>query len=194
VLSSLGNGVFLASKANLSESRAAGLELVANGHVTKTLSYNVSTNLYWVEIAATAQGLGVGQGGGQLVNFAGRRSGFAEGGRANLNWQPTASDQVQLGVQLNAKRLTPQGYNDPSAVTFLGYRHKFNDSFSLVATAQDLFETVRFGTTIDTPTLRERNSGRPAIRAAFIGFNWNFGQPSKKPRDAGFDFGGGPTP
>jgi outer membrane receptor protein involved in Fe transport len=193
VLSSLGNGVFLASKANLAESKAAGLELVANGHITKTLSYNVSTNLYWIEIAATAQGLGAGQGAGQLVDFAGSRSGLAEGGRANLNWQPTAKDQLQLGYQLNAKRLTPQGYNDANPVTFLGYRHKFNDSFSLVATAQDLFGTVHFGTNIDTPTLRERYVGRPAIRAAFIGFNWNFGQPSKKPRDPGFDFGG-PAP
>jgi outer membrane receptor protein involved in Fe transport len=184
VLSNLGNGVFLASKANLSESKAAGLELVANGHLTKTLSYNVSTNLYWNQIDATGRGLG------QVVDFARRRSGFQQGGRANLNWQPTPNDQVQLGLQLNAKRLLPQGYSDPNALTFLGYRHKFNDSLSLVVTAQDLFGTFHYGTTIDTPTLRERYAGKPAIQAAFIGFNWNFGQPSKKPRDQGFDFGG----
>ena len=58
VITAEGNGVLLSTKANLSQSKAAGLELVANGHVTKTLSYNASTNLYWNEIDATGEGLG----------------------------------------------------------------------------------------------------------------------------------------
>jgi outer membrane receptor protein involved in Fe transport len=186
VLSSLGNGIFLATKENLSDSKAAGLELVANGHLTKTLSYNVSTNLYWNEIDATGQGLE------QLVGFAGRRSAFEVGGRGALNWQITPSDSAQFSAQLNAKRLLPQGYSDPNFLTFLGYRHKFNDSFALVATVQDVFGSFRYGTTINTPTLRERNSGKPSVQAAFVGFTWNFGVPSKRPRDAGFDFGAAP--
>jgi outer membrane receptor protein involved in Fe transport len=188
VVTSLGNGVLLTTKENLSQSKAAGLELVANGHLNKALSYNVSTNLYWNEIDATGQGLD------QLVGVAGRRSAFAAGGRGSLTWQATAKDSLQFNAQLNAKRLTPQGYSDPNFLTFLGYRHKFDDSFSLVATAQDVLATFRFGNTINTPTLRERNRGVPSIQAVFVGFTWNFGAPNKRPRDQGFDFGGPPSP
>jgi outer membrane receptor protein involved in Fe transport len=186
VVTSLGNGVLLTIKENLSQSKAAGLELVANGRVTKTLSYNVSTNLYWNEIDATGQGLD------QLIGFAGRRSAFAAGGRGSLTWQATPKDTFQLSAQLNAKRLTPQGYNDPNFLTFLGYRHKFSDSLSAVATVQDVFGSFTFRQVIDTPTLRERNTGAPGIQAVFVGLTWNFGAPNKRPRDQGFDFGAAP--
>jgi len=182
VVTSLGDSVFLTTKENLGQSKTAGLELVANGHVTKALSYNVSTNLYWQEIDASNQGFA------RLLGFAGRRSAFEAGGRANLNWQATPKDTLQLSSQLNAKRLTPQGYMDPLFLTFLGYRHKFNDSLSMVATVQDVLGTVKFHNVIDTATLRDDNTGRPPSQAAYLGFTWNFGAVKQRPRDQGFDF------
>ena len=190
VVTSLGDGVLLTTKANLSQSKAAGLELVANGHLTKKLSFNVSTNLYWNEVDATGQGLD------HLLDFAGRRSAFAAGGRGSLTWQATPKDMVQFSAHLNARRLTPQGYSDPNFLAFLGYRHKFNDSLSAVVTVQDLFGSLRFRGVVDTPTLRDINSSKPAVQAAFIGLNWTFGAANKRPKDPGFDFGagGGPPP
>jgi outer membrane receptor protein involved in Fe transport len=184
VVTDLGSGQLLTTKENLSQSKAVGLELVANGHITKDLSYNVSTNLYWNEIDATGQGLD------HLLDFAGRRSAFAVGGRASLSWQASPKDNFQINGQLNAKRLTPQGYGDPNFISFLGYRHRFNDSWSAVVTAQDLFGTLKFRRVIDTPTLRDVNGGKPTLQAVFVGFTWNFGAPAKRPRDTGFDFGG----
>ena len=186
VVTNLGDGVLLTTKENLSRSKAAGLELVANGHLTKALGYNVSANLYWNEIDATGQGLD------QLVGFAGRRSAFEAGGRGSLTWQATAKDSFQFSAQLNAKRLTPQGYSDPNFLTFLGYRHKFNDSLSAVVTAQDVFGTLRFRQVIDTPTLRDRSGGKPDIQAAFVGLTWSFGAAQKRPQT--FDFNAGPSP
>jgi outer membrane receptor protein involved in Fe transport len=186
VATDLGGGVLLNTKENLSQSKAAGLELVANGHITKTLTYNVSTNLYWNEIDATGQGLD------QLLDFAGRRSAFAAGGRGSLSWQATAKDSFQINGQLNAKRLTPQGYADPTFISFLGYRHKFNDSLSAVVTAQDLFGTLRFRRIIDTPTLHDESGGKPNVEAVFVGLTWNFGAAQKRPQT--FDFNAGATP
>jgi outer membrane receptor protein involved in Fe transport len=188
VVTSLGDGVFLTTKENLSQSRAAGLELVANGHITKDLSYNLSSNFYWNEVDAGGRGLD------QLVDVSGRRSAFAAGGRGSITWQATPKDMFQLSAQMNAKRLTPQGYMDPNFVSFLGYRHKLNDSLSVAVTVQDVFRTVRFQQVVDTPTLRDRSSGRPNVQAAFIGFTWNFGVAGKRPRDQGFDFGGAAPP
>jgi outer membrane receptor protein involved in Fe transport len=184
VVSDLGNGVLLTTKANLSQSRNAGLELVANGHLTKALSYNVSTNVYWNEIDATRIPLGLGLG------FGTKRSALAVGGRGSLNWQATAKDLFQINVQMNARRLLPQGYQDPMTLVFLGYRHKFNDSLSAVVTVQDPTNSYRFRQVLDTPLLHQVNEGRGRIQAGFVGLTWSFGAAQKRPQT--FDFGQSP--
>jgi outer membrane receptor protein involved in Fe transport len=185
VITALGDGVLLTTEENLSDSKAAGLELVANGHLTKTLSYSASTNLYWNEIEATSDGLE------QLLDFAGRRSAFEVGGRASLTWQPTSSDTFQVTTNVNAKRLTPQGFVEPFALTYLGYRHKFSDTLFGVVTVQDPFEGLRFQQIISTPILEDHRDQHIHIRGVFFGVTRNFGGAGKKPREPGFDFGGG---
>jgi len=173
VISDLGNGVFLDTKENLASSKHAGLELVANGHVTKDISYNVSTNIYYAEIdpgnfpLATALGI------------LGDRSAIEGGGRFSLNWNATANDVFQASGQLNARRLTPQGYSEPMFLSFLGYRHKFNDKFALVFNVQDVFNTYHARSIIDTPQLRDNAFSTGRIQAAYLGFSWNFGSPPK---------------
>ncbi|MFL5298179.1 MAG: TonB-dependent receptor domain-containing protein [Phenylobacterium sp.] len=181
VVSELPGGILLTTKANLSQSRNAGLEFVANGRLTKTLSYNASTNIYWNEIDAPRIPLGPGFG------FGARRSAVTEGGRVSLNWQATPKDLFQVNGQVNAERLLPQGYSDPSVLIFLGYRHKVSDDLSFVVTAQDPFKIYRFRQVIDTPTLHEVNVDRGRIQAAFVGLTWTFGAAQKRPQT--FDFG-----
>jgi hypothetical protein len=74
----------------------------------------------------------------------------------------------------------------------LGYRHKLTDQVSLVVTAQDVFGTFRDRQVIDTPTLKGRSQTRPDSQQFTIGLTWTFG--GGKPRDPGFDYGGGITP
>jgi Outer membrane protein beta-barrel family len=158
---------------------------VANGHLTKTLTYSVSTNLYWNEIDATSDGLE------QLLDFAGRRSAFEVGGRASLTWQPTSDDTFQVTTNVNAKRLTPQGFVEPFALTYLGYRHKFSDALFGVVTVQDPFEGLRFRQITSTPILQDRSDQHIHIRGVFVGFTRTFGSAGKKPKEPGFEFGGG---
>ena len=182
VVSDIGGGVLLTTKANLSQSRNAGLELVANGRLTKTLSYNVSTNLYWNQIDAPA---------GLAANAVPvRRQAFAAGGRGSLNWQVTSKDLVQVNAQITAKRLLPQGFTEPMFLTFLGYRHKFSDSLSVVVTASDPIDSYRFREIIDTSTLHEHVVQRGRIQTAYVGLAWTFGSGPKRVREPGFDFGG----
>ncbi|MFI4964855.1 MAG: TonB-dependent receptor domain-containing protein [Caulobacterales bacterium] len=178
VVTDLGNGVLLDTKENLSSSRHAGLELVANGHLTKSLSYNASTNIYYAEIGS----MGIPPLPG-APGMQGARSAVEGSGRFSLNWQLTPNDSFQASGQLRARRLTPQGHADPMFLSFLGYRHKFNDKLSAVVTVQDVLDTYRAHGFIDTPLLRDRvvNSGR--IRAAYLGFSWSFGAPPKRPAE-----------
>ena len=135
------------TRALLARGADAGVELVANGHLTKDLSYNVSSNIYYAEIdpgnfplAATFGALG-------------SRSAIESGGRFSINWNATPKDTLQLSGQLNARRLTPQGYSDPNFLSFLGYRHKFNDQLAGVINLQDVFHTFRPRSVIDRTAL-----------------------------------------
>ena len=175
VVADLGNGVLLSTKANLDASKHAGVELVANGHLTKTLSYNVSTNVYYAEINSGNVPLA------DAIGVVGSRSAIEGGGRFSLNWQATAKDSFQASGQMNARRLTPQGFIEPSFLSFAGYRHKFSDQLSAVVTVQDLFNSFRSKSVIDTAQLHDANIGTGRIRAAFVGLSWSFGTPPKRP-------------
>jgi outer membrane receptor protein involved in Fe transport len=180
VVSDLGGGVLLTTKENLARSQSAGLELVASGKVTSTLTINASTNLGWTEIDASDLG------------FASRQSAFTPSAQAVANWQVTARDLLQVQGVLTGKRLTPQGYHDGSGLMNLGYRHKFTDDWSFFAVARDALNSFRDTLVIDTPTLKDRAVTRANLQALFVGFTYSFG--GGRRRDPGFDYGAtGPT-
>jgi outer membrane receptor protein involved in Fe transport len=172
-----GGGVLLTTRENLGKSRAAGLELVANGRLSPKLTYNLSGNLFWNEIDAANLG------------FAGDRSGTAVSGRANMNWQATPKDFFQINAFTSGKRLTPQGYREPFKMLNLGYRRKVNDKLSLVVTATDALDSFEDVTVVDTPTLRDRTLRSANVRSVFFGFSYAFG--GGKPRPEQFDFSAG---
>jgi outer membrane receptor protein involved in Fe transport len=180
VFTDLGGGVLLRSRENIGKRKAGGLELVANGKITPKLTYNISGNVSWNQVDASNLG------------FAGKRSDVALSGRGTLNWQVTPKDFLQASGNVVGKQLTPQGRVEPFGFLNLGYRHKFTDDFSLVLTAQDVLKTSPFVIVVDTPDLRVRRHSEANIQAVFIGFTWAFGGQGKRPKDPGFDFGGGP--
>ncbi|WP_165842966.1 TonB-dependent receptor domain-containing protein [Phenylobacterium deserti] len=180
VVRDIGGGRFLTTSANITESRAAGLELVLNGKLNPKLSYNVSTNFGWTEIEP------------QPLGSPETRSAFTPSGRASLSWQITPDDLLQVNAFVNAKQLTPQGYLEPSAAIDLGYRRKLNDRVSLIFQVQDLAHSFRLKQVIDTPTLKARTENKFDTRQVRAGVIWTFG--GGKVRDPGFDFGGGPAP
>ena len=174
----VGGGVLLTTRENVGAFRSAGLELVANGRLAQGLTYNVSGNLLWSEIDARDLGFG-----------SGKRDTATAFGRASLSWQASSRDFVQLSGFLNGKRLTPQGYSQPTGMLNLGYRRKVDDQLSAVMTVQDIFATFRDRRVIETADLREVQTYRPRQRGVFVGFTYTFG--GGRARDPGFDFGAG---
>ena len=158
----------------MAHSTNLGLELVANGHLTKTLSYNVSANWYRTDLDADALG------------FPQTRSGTTLSGRGSINWQATANDLVQVSGRASGKQITPQGFFELGPLLNLGYRHKVNERLSLFITAQDAFATYRQITQTFGPTFRDILHDRARTQAAFIGFSYAFGGGAKK--DPGFDY------
>ncbi|MGA0606269.1 TonB-dependent receptor domain-containing protein [Phenylobacterium sp. VNQ135] len=179
VVRDVGNGVFVTTRENLDESRAAGLELVANGRLTPKITYNLSANAYWNEIDASRLG-------------EGKRDGYTLSGRGNINWQVTPKDFVQFNGFINGRRLTAQGHMDGISMLNIGYRRKLNDQLSWTLTAQDVLGTFKETQVIDTPVLQGRTKRDFSLRGVFVGFNYTFGR--QRQRDPGFDFGAGGPP
>ena len=180
VLRDLGGGVFLTERSNIAQSRSGGLELVANGRLTKALSYNLNGALGWAELDSL----------GPL--FAPTRSMVAFSGHGSLTWQATADDLFQLNAFMNGKRLTPQGHADPMVGVDLGYRHKLTDKLSVMITAQDILGTFRVSQAIDTPVLQERSKTNFNTRSVRVGLTWTFG--GGRQHDPGFEFQNGAGP
>jgi outer membrane receptor protein involved in Fe transport len=175
VVRPLADGTFLTTRENLGESQAGGLELVANGRLNKKMTYNVSGNAFWTEIQSDELGLSEPRSATTLF------------GRANLNWQVSAKDFIQVNGFLNGKRLTPQGYARPTGAVNLGYRRKFDDKVSLLFTVSDVFRTQRQRLVLNTPTLRQDLRRRTDSRVFTVSLVWTL---TGRPREAGFEFGG----
>jgi hypothetical protein len=170
----LGDGILLTTRENLLASSELGVELVANGPLTKTLDYRISGNVYRFSIDATDLGFG-------------SRSAVVESGKAGVDWQPDKRDLAQLNISLTGKTLFPQGEADPMLLVNLGYRHQLTKELFAFLTAQDALHTYVAHSQIRTPTLIQRTFDSAKTQAAFIGVTWNFGGKGKEP---GFDYSG----
>ena len=177
VVTDIGGGVFVTTKANVAQTRNGGLELVLNGKLNKTLTYNLSSNLFWAELD------------GSNLGFPGTRSATTVSGRASLSWQATPKDLIQINGFVSGKRLTAQGYALPSTGIDLGYRRKIDDRLSLVVTVQDVLGLYRDKQVIDTPALKSLVVRDVDARQLRVSLAWTFGT-GKSRKDAGFDFQG----
>ena len=177
IISDVGNGVFLTTRANLATAIRVGAELVANGRLTPTLTYNASATLQRHEIDPRIGGL------------SDPRSITTGTIRANLSWQPTPSDFFQLNANYSGRQLLPQGYRESGPVLNLGYRRKVNDRLSLLVTAQDVLDSARQEIVFETPDLRDRIEQRGPGRIVFFGITYNLGGTTGRQRqEPGFEF------
>ena len=186
IVSDIGGGVFLSTRANLATATRVGAELIANGRLSQELTYNASATLLWHEIDPRIGGV------------PDPRSIMTGTVRANLSWQPTPRDFVQLNATYAGRQLLPQGYRESGAILNLGYRRKVDDRMSLLVTAQDVLDSARQEIVFETPDLRDRIAQRGPGRILFFGISYNFGGATGRQRqESGFDFqqpGGGDTP
>ncbi|HEY0147676.1 MAG TPA: TonB-dependent receptor [Allosphingosinicella sp.] len=184
ILSDLGGGVFLTTRANLATAERVGVEAIANGRFSKTLTYNASATFLWNQIDP------------RIGNISTPRSGTTGTLRTNLSWQPTPKDFFQLNAVYSGKQLVPQGYRKSGPILNLGYRRKVNDRLSLLVTGQNVLDTARNVSVFETPTIRDRFVQNGTGRVVLLGLTYNLGgQSNKKRLEPGFDFqGAGETP
>lgn len=163
--------VLLTTKENLGHIETGGAELVGDGKLTKSLSWSLSSNLFYSEINASNLG------------FSQARSAFSYGQKASLDWAVTKADTVQVTGSAWGKRLTAQGYRLPSGTVNFGWRHGFSPKLAMTATVSDAFNTQRDRNIIDLPTLHDSFVRRQLGRVVYIGVTRRFGAGAKKAPD-----------
>jgi outer membrane cobalamin receptor len=171
----ISDGVLLATRENLHGSTSLGLELIANGPLTKTINYRLSSNIARFTIDAANLGFG-------------HRSALVVSGKAGMDWQPGKRDLAQVNLSLTGKQLLPQGTVDPMLLVNLGYRHRLTQRLFGFITAQDALHTYKRHSRLTTPFLIERALDSAKTQAAFVGLSYNFG--GKSARDPAFDYSG----
>lgn len=184
IVSDLGGGVFLTTRANLATAERIGVELVANGKLGKTLSYNASGTFLWNEIDRRVGGVSA------------PRSGTTGTVRGNLSWQASPKDFFQLNGSYSGKQLLPQGYRRSGGILNIGYRRKVTDRLSFLLTGQNVLDSARQVTVFETPTLRDRSTNRGRGQTVLLGLTYSLGgQNGRQKPEPAFDFpGGGETP
>ena len=175
VTQALGGGVVLTTKANLPRSRSGGIEFTASGHLTSTLTFGLSGNLFYNQIDGTALGA------------PGLESTTGVNAKANLDYRPTAADTAQVSATRSDKRLTPQGYVDAINIVNLGYKRQLEPRLAAVATVSDLFNSQTFRRHASSPSLTDVYERHVLGRVAYIGLVYSFGS-QKKSKPGGFEY------
>lgn len=178
VTENLGGGVLLSTQQNLGHNRNAGLELVAAGQFTKTLTYSASGNVYWTQYDA------------QPPNIL-ATSGVVGSGRGTLTWTISPKDVMQFNALLRSRQINPQGSVIGFNMLNVGYQHKIDDRLAFVATAQDALGTAsRYTFELHTPTVSSVSHSHNNNRTLYLGFTYALGTVAKA-RPPSFDFNGG---
>nr|WP_168047452.1 TonB-dependent receptor [Brevundimonas alba] len=175
VSTDIGGGIFVTRPENLGARRDLGLELTGNGKLLETLRYNASINVFHQEIDASG------------IPGAQDSSGTVVSGRANLNWQPTPEDFLQISGLWQGESLQAQGVREAGGMINLGYRRKLSDKWAFQATVRDVFDEFGDVTVFDTPAFRERTERRFGGRAWYVGLTYSFGQGPRR-QEPQFDF------
>ena len=171
----LGSGLSLTTKTNLPRSDSAGLELSANGHIVRALSYGMSSNLFYSQIDAAALGL------------AGLQSTVGLNAKVKLDYRPTSDDSAQITVTRTDKRLTPQGYVSAINIVNLGYKRQLLPDLTAVITLSDAFDGQRYRRFAAAPSFTEQYQRTVLGRVLYIGFVYSFGS-TKKDKQSNFEY------
>ena len=172
IIEDLGNNVYKSTLQNLSQSQAAGLELILASSFGKTVNFNIAANAFYNTIDASSLG------------YSANKSNVAWSANANVNINLTKSTVWQFTSNYTAETLTPQGKRLPSFVLNSGLKQDlFKKKAALILTVSDIFNSMRYQTEIEIPTMKRIELRRRSSQTIYLGFSYNFGAPNKKQKD-----------
>ncbi len=171
------DSVLLTTRENLSSDQSAGFELVVSAKPSKTLSANLSSNVFYNTIDASATGLGA------------KKSIVSMNMNFNTTYTVTPTTMFQFSCNYRSARQTAQGQVSPTFVMNLGARKDlFQNKLSITATLSDVFRTLEQKSLLNTPFLYQNSVNSRDARVFYIGFNFRFGTSTRKPSEEKLQF------
>ena len=167
--------VVLTTKVNLPRSNAAGLEFLANGHLTPALRYALSGNVFYSQIDATALGA------------PGLASTRGINAKASLDYRSQAAGAWQLSATRSDKRLTPQGYVGAINIVNAGCKYPLRTGLDFVTTLSDLFNGQTLVRTASSPALSDTYRRHVGGHLVYAGLVYHFGAGTKAKAE-GFEY------
>ncbi|MGB3545470.1 MAG: TonB-dependent receptor [Saprospiraceae bacterium] len=182
VTESLGDGIQLATVANLDSGRDYGAEAVLNLRPSRKFNLMVSANAYRTELDGT---LAEGEVQADGYNFSGRLQG---------SYELPAQIQSQFTYFYRSPGVTAQGRLDAMQSFDVGFRKPLMDGRGAVTLrVTDLFNQRRFGYSTEVDGLSTVSEFQRESRIVYVGFQYSLrevkGKP-KSPREGGGDEGG----
>ena len=145
-----------------------GLEFIVTGNIKDRIGLNFSANLFWSEIDATNLGYTA-------------KSQFNWDAKLAANFSITKSTFFQLNAYYRSSRLTPQGMFEPVPLLNLGLRQDlWKKRASLTLTMSDVFSSVEWESTADTPILYQKTTYGRNQTIIYLGFTYRFGKRFQK--------------
>lgn len=164
--------VLLTTFENLSNSTAAGLELVLTGKVKKFLNFNINGNVFYNQIDAGNLG------------YTNNKTAWLWTVKLATNFTLTQTTFMQLNTSYRAAQITPQGKTLPVFIFNAGVKKEvFKKKGSITLTISDVFNTLRWQREINTSEIFEKASGKRKSQIVYIGFTWRFGYTPKPVED-----------
>jgi outer membrane receptor protein involved in Fe transport len=153
---------------NLSSESSAGLELVLSGNLLENLGFTLSSNIFYKEIDASN------------IGITDQRSNISWNAKLATNWNFRQSTYIQANAYYRSGRLTTQGENQSLFLLNLGLRQDIlRKRGSLVFTVSDVFASLEWEKTIDTPDLYRNRKYKRNRQIYYLGFTYRFGQSVK---------------
>ncbi|MEI6124697.1 MAG: TonB-dependent receptor [Bacteroidota bacterium] len=166
----------LSTNENLSNEQSTGMELVINSSIKKFMTINFSASGYFDQIDASNLG------------YSTKQTALAWNAKLGLNFNVTKNTMLQINGNYRSSELTPQGKELPGYSVNAGMRQDFlKKKLSVLLTVSDIFNTLRWASEINTPTLYEKFIGKRRSQIVYLGISWRFGKNTKKQDDLKFD-------
>lgn len=172
VTQAINDSTLLTTRQNLSSDQSAGVELIVSGNIGDWLTTHANGNAYYDQIDASNLGYSTGK---STITWSGAIT-------CSINLSGTT--MVQVNSNYSSRRLTAQGEYRPSYVVNLGFRQELVEGkLSLIATAADLFRTLKRESVLNAAMLTQTVVNTRDSRIIYLGLTYRFGAPPKKSND-----------
>ena len=129
---------------------------------------NFSANLFYNELDASNLGYA-------------SNSQFSWDAKLAANFTITKSTFAQLNAYYRSSRITAQGRFEPVPLLNLGFRQDvFKKRASLSLTISDVFSSVEWESSVDTPELYQKTTYGRNTQIIYLGFTYRFGKKFQK--------------